>query len=116
MLRISTTARFRLRDREHTQWYKRPDWFLVLGARPSGNLQELRLSYVIWQERVSPFLVVELASPGTEDEDLSKSERKEEIRPTKWEVYEEILQVPYYVVCDSHLEMLCKRVNTRNWS
>ena len=89
-------------DREHPQWYKRPDWFLVLGARPSENLQELRLSYVIWQERVSPFLVVELASPGTEDEDLGRTERKEEIRPTKWEVYEEILQVPYYVVYDRY--------------
>ncbi|WP_204101813.1 MULTISPECIES: Uma2 family endonuclease, partial [Spirulina sp. CCY15215] len=55
-------------DRQHTHWYKRPDWFLVLGARRSTNLQELRLSYVIWQEEVNPFLVVELASPGTEDE------------------------------------------------
>ncbi|MGK7924083.1 MAG: Uma2 family endonuclease [Spirulina sp.] len=89
-------------DREHPQWYKRPDWFLVLGARPSRNQQELRLSYVIWQEQVNPFLVVELASPGTENEDLGRKERKEETRPTKWEVYEEILQVPYYVVYDRY--------------
>ncbi|MGK7924763.1 MAG: Uma2 family endonuclease [Spirulina sp.] len=89
-------------DREQTQWYKRPDWFLVLGARQSTNMQELRLSYLIWQEEVSPFLVVELASPGTEDEDLGRTERKEESRPTKWEVYEEILQVPYYVVYDRY--------------
>ncbi|MEM9542306.1 MAG: Uma2 family endonuclease [Cyanobacteria bacterium P01_E01_bin.42] len=89
-------------DCEHTQWYKRPDWFLVLGAKQSTSLQELRLSYVIWQEEVSPFLVVELASPGTEDEDLGRTERKKESRPTKWEVYEEILQVPYYIVYDRY--------------
>ena len=89
-------------DRQQTQWYKRPDWFLVLGARRSTNLQELRLSYVIWQEEVSPFLVVELASPGTEDEDLGRTQRKKETRPTKWEVYEEILQVPYYVIYDRY--------------
>ncbi|MBP0019612.1 MAG: Uma2 family endonuclease [Cyanobacteria bacterium SBLK] len=89
-------------DRTHTQWYKRPDWFLVLGARQSTNMQELRLSYLIWQEEISPFLVVELASPGTEDEDLGRTEQKEKAPPTKWEVYEEILQVPYYVIYDRY--------------
>ncbi|NEP13264.1 MAG: Uma2 family endonuclease [Symploca sp. SIO2C1] len=89
-------------DSKHPLWYKRPDWFVVLGARRSTNQQELRLSYVIWQERVSPFLVVELASPGTENEDLGKTERKEEARPTKWEVYEQILQIPYYVIYDRY--------------
>ncbi|WP_204102742.1 MULTISPECIES: Uma2 family endonuclease, partial [Spirulina sp. CCY15215] len=47
-------------------------------------------------------LVVELASPGTEDEDLGRTQRKKETRPTKWEVYEEILQVPYYVIYDRY--------------
>ncbi|MEM9542726.1 MAG: Uma2 family endonuclease [Cyanobacteria bacterium P01_E01_bin.42] len=89
-------------DLTQTQWYKRPDWFLVLGAKQSTNMQELRLSYLIWQEEISPFLVVELASPGTEDEDLGRTERKEKAPPTKWEVYEEILQVPYYVVYDRY--------------
>jgi len=89
-------------DTKHPLWYKRPDWFLVLGAQRSTNQQDLRLSYVIWQERVSPFLVVELASPGTENEDLGKTERKEETRPTKWEVYEQILQIPYYVIYDRY--------------
>jgi hypothetical protein len=31
---------------------------------------EMRLSYLVWQEGVDPFLVVELLSPGTESEDL----------------------------------------------
>jgi pyruvate/2-oxoglutarate dehydrogenase complex dihydrolipoamide acyltransferase (E2) component len=42
--------------------------------------------------------VVELLSPGTEDEDLGETEQKENKPPTKWDVYEKILQVPYYVV------------------
>lgn len=32
--------------------------------------RNLRLSYVIWQEGIVPFIVVELISPGTEKEDL----------------------------------------------
>jgi hypothetical protein len=56
------------------------------------------MSYVIWQEGVAPFLVVELLSPGTEQEDLGATQRTPEEPPTKWEVYERILRVPYYVV------------------
>ncbi|NET60621.1 MAG: Uma2 family endonuclease [Symploca sp. SIO2E6] len=89
-------------DSEHPLWYKRPDWFLALGAQRSTNQQELRLSYVMWHEVVAPFLVVELLSPGTEDEDLGLTDRKHRKRPTKWEVYEEILQVPYYVIYDRY--------------
>ncbi|NET62180.1 MAG: Uma2 family endonuclease, partial [Symploca sp. SIO2E6] len=89
-------------DPEHTLWYKRPDWFLALGAQRSRNQQELRLSYVMWQEKVAPFLVVELLSPGTENEDLGLTERKKKEPPTKWEVYEKILQVPYYVIYDRY--------------
>ena len=85
-------------DPDHTQWYKRPDWFLVLGVPRSHNQQELRWSYVIWQELVSPFLVIELLSPGTEDEDLGRTTRSANSPPTKWEVYEQILKIPYYVV------------------
>ncbi|NEO25752.1 MAG: Uma2 family endonuclease [Kamptonema sp. SIO4C4] len=93
-------------DSEHTLWYKRPDWFMVLGVRRSTNQQDLRLSYVIWQELVSPFLVVELASPGTENEDLGRKARREDGTPTKWEVYEQILQVPYYVIYDRYENQL----------
>ena len=89
-------------DVDHTQWYKRPDWFLVLGVRSSRNIQELRWSYVIWQELVSPFLVIELLSPGTEDEDLGRTTKTADSPPTKWEVYEQILKIPYYVVYDRY--------------
>lgn len=85
-------------DVRHPQWYKRPDWFVVLGVLRSQEQQELRSSYVIWQEGIAPFLIVELLSPGTEDEDLGQTLRNANRPPTKWNVYEGILRVPYYVV------------------
>lgn len=87
-------------DSRHTQWYKRPDWFLVLGVARSATIEEMRWSYVIWQESVAPFLVVELLSEGTEDEDLGQTLRVVGKPPTKWEVYERLLRVPYYVLFD----------------
>jgi Uma2 family endonuclease len=92
-------------DGRHPLWYKRPDWFVALGVTRSNQQQDLRLSYVIWQETVVPFLVVELLSPGTEDEDLGKNIRalqERDIPPGKWEVYERVLRIPYYVVFDRY--------------
>jgi Uma2 family endonuclease len=89
-------------DSRHTRWYKRPDWFLCLGVTSSDQQQDLRLSYVIWHEWVTPFLVVELLSPGTEDEDLGQTLREVNQPPTKWQVYEQILRIPYYVVFDRY--------------
>lgn len=84
-------------DLEHPQWYKRPDWFGVVGVPKLYQGQDLRLSYVTWQERANPFVVVELLSPGTEAEDLGETEREDDRPPTKWMVYEQILRIPYYV-------------------
>jgi Putative restriction endonuclease len=39
-----------------------------------------------------------LLSPGTEDEDLGETESEPGRPPTKWDVYEHILQVPYYII------------------
>ncbi len=85
-------------DVNHRLWYKRPDWFGVVGVPRLYQGKDLRLSYVTWQEKVNPFVVVELLSPGTEEEDLGEVESKSEKPPTKWEVYEQILQVPYYII------------------
>jgi len=93
-------------DVRHTQWYKRPDWFLVLGVPSAQTQQELRLSYVIWMEGVSPFLVVELLSPGTEAEDLGQTLREVNQPPTKWQAYEQILRVPYYLIFDRYQNQL----------
>ncbi|WP_017303421.1 Uma2 family endonuclease [Spirulina subsalsa] len=87
-------------DENHTRRYKRPDWFGVVGVPRLYENRDLRLSYVVWQEGVSPSLVVELLSPSTQDQDLGQVEGEADGTPTKWEVYEQILRVPYYVVYD----------------
>lgn len=127
-------------DVRHSRWYKRPDWFLVVDVPRLYDENDLRLSYVIWQEGIAPLVVVELLSPGTEAEDLGENVRTEDIiqtspselqqheetatqsleseragnnlqqqdeevleqqqkekPPRKWEVYEQILRVPYYI-------------------
>ena len=93
-------------DSRHLQWYKRPDWFGVLGVSRLYQERELRLSYVVWQESVNPFVVVELLSPGTEQEDLGKTLREIKQPPTKWQVYERILRVPYYFVFNRYTDEL----------
>lgn len=85
-------------DSNHLKWYKRPDWFLVVGVPAVETQEELRLSYLLWQEQVRPLLVLELLSPGTEDEDLGRTTRKTERPPTKWQVYQDIVQIPYYLI------------------
>jgi Putative restriction endonuclease len=74
----------------------------VLGTSDSKFQSELRLSYVVWQEGLTPFLMVELLSPGTEAEDLGQTLRVVGRPPTKWQVYEQILRVPYYAVFDRY--------------
>lgn len=93
-------------DLEHPLWYKRPDWFAVVGVDQFYQKTEPRLSYVMWQEQVKPFVIVELLSPSTQKEDLGLMRGKKGKPPYKWEVYEEILQVPYYVVFDGHSNQL----------
>lgn len=90
-------------DVRHLNWYKRPDWFAVVGVSRLYQQFDLRLSYVIWQEKVAPIIAVELLSPGTEKEDLGETERGSQ-PPTKWEVYEQILKIPYYVVFDRYTD------------
>lgn len=85
-------------DFTHPGWYKRPDWFGVVDVPRLYEGNALRLSYVIWQEQVNPFVVVELLSPGTEADDLGETTPELEEPPPKWQVYEQILQVPYYIV------------------
>jgi Uma2 family endonuclease len=98
-------------DVNHPKWYKRPDWFLVIGVDFLYKKIAPRQSYLMWQEEVNPLIVVELLSPGTAKEDLGENITKAELEmdkdveikepksPTpKWEVYEKLLKVPYYFV------------------
>jgi Uma2 family endonuclease len=127
-------------DVDHPLWHKRPDWFAAVGVPRLYEGRDLRLSYVVWQERVNPFIIVELLSPGTEKEDLGQTARNGQLRvkrgedevPTKWEVYEQILRVPYYVVFDRYtnhlrafhlvgghyqpLELVDQRLTISEWS
>jgi Uma2 family endonuclease len=105
-------------DVSHHLWYKRPDWFGVVGGSRFYDETELRLSYVIWQEGINPLVIVELLSPGTEKEDLgdrkidqpiSGNGKELEIEPKppgKWEVYEKILSIPYYLVFSRYTDEL----------
>lgn len=101
-------------DVHHQNWHKRPDWFAVLGVPRLYDGHDLRLSYVIWQEGVSPSIVVELLSPSTEKEDLGELEISDrngansqaEKPPSKWKVYEQILRIPYYLVFSRYTNLL----------
>jgi Uma2 family endonuclease len=90
-------------DPEHTGWYKRPDWFLVVGTTRLYQNKTSRSSYVIWDEQIPPVVVIEFLSPGTEDDDLGRfaSKLPDETPgkpPGKFIVYEQILKVPNYFV------------------
>jgi len=113
-------------DVRHAQWYKRPDWFGVVGVPRLYDEVDMRLSYVVWQEGVNPYVVVELLSPGTQKEDLGEFDQEklppesgepggngqaiepqtEDKPPQKWEVYEQILRIPYYVVFSRYTNRL----------
>ena len=93
-------------DLRYPNRYKRPDWFAVAGVPRLYDGQDLRLSYVSWQEGVVPTVVVELLSPGTEKEDLGETATPSSGIPTKWQVYEQILRIPYYVIFDRYSNQL----------
>lgn len=113
-------------DVRHAQWYKRPDWFAVVGVPRLYDQVDMRLSYVVWQEGVNPYVIVELLSPGTEKEDLGENYQEklpsssekiegngqtitsqiEEKPPRKRNVYEQILRIPYYVVFSRYTNQL----------
>jgi Uma2 family endonuclease len=99
-------------DPDHTGWHKRPDWFAVVGGSrfyQGETGEDLRLSYVIWHEKIAPIVVIEFLSPSTRADDLGKRVRKGE-QPTKWQVYEQILKIPYYVTFDrrkNELRVFC---------
>jgi Uma2 family endonuclease len=98
-------------DPEHTGWYKRPDWFLAVGVPRLYGGKSSRSSYVIWDEKVPPVVVVEFLSPSTEADDLGPFAAKPPTPkpgkpPGKFTVYEQILQVPNYVVFDEPTKQL----------
>ena len=98
-------------DPEHTGWYKRPDWFLVVGVSRLYRGKTARSSYVMWDEQVPPIVIMEFLSPGTEAEDLGRFASRPVVAtidkpPSKFDVYERILQVPHYIVYNEQTEQL----------
>ena len=75
-----------------------PDWFYVGGVPPLFDGQ-MRRSYVLWREFITPLIVLEFASGSGKEErnrtSLSES-KKEGTRPGKFWVYERIMRIPYY--------------------
>jgi Uma2 family endonuclease len=70
-----------------------PDWFVVLGVPPLLDGM-LRRSYVLWQERVHPYVALEFVSrTGAEERDRTPNEGKfwiyeNRIRPQFYGIYE----------------------------
>ncbi|MEB3292523.1 MAG: Uma2 family endonuclease [Synechococcales bacterium] len=87
------------------RWHKRPDWFLVVGGPRLYKGKRSRASYVMWDEKVAPIVILEFLFPGTEADDLGPFADRPKLRkpgqpPRKFQVYEQILQVPNYIVFD----------------
>jgi Uma2 family endonuclease len=116
-------------DLDHPLWHKRPDWFLAVDVPRLYDGDNLRRSYVVWQERRNPYVVIEFLSPGTEAEDLgrfydesAKVATSDTPRPTsevtqngseqsakppgKLQVYEQYLRVPHYLVYSRYTQRL----------
>ncbi|MFM6134959.1 MAG: Uma2 family endonuclease [Sphaerospermopsis kisseleviana] len=66
-----------------------PDWFYVPDVPPTLNGQ-MRRSYVMWQEFVAPFIVIEFVSGN------GAEERDETPYSGKFWVYEKAIRVPFY--------------------
>ncbi len=98
-------------DSTQTGWYKRPDWFLCVGVPTLYKGLVKRWSYVMWEEKIAPTVVIEFLSEGTEAEDLgrftSKTGRSKAGKPpAKFAVYEEVLKIPNYIVFDEDTQRL----------
>ncbi len=102
-------------DPQQTSKYKLSDWFAVVGVDPCYEQRDLKTRYRVWQEEINPFVVVDLRYPDTEIKDLEPKLPRGNPSLSKWEVYEQILRIPYYILFDSktnHLRV-CQLVDNR---
>ena len=76
-----------------------PDWFYVPNVPPTLNGQ-VRRSYVLWQELIPPFIVLEFVSgDGAEERDktpLSRLEQEQTQKPGKFWIYEQVIRPAFY--------------------
>lgn len=77
-----------------------PDWFYVPDVPPLLLDGQIRRSYVLWREFITPVIALEFASgDGSEERDttaLSQIVGKKNQKPGKFWVYERIMRIPYY--------------------
>ncbi|MEB3277974.1 MAG: Uma2 family endonuclease [Lyngbya sp.] len=73
---------------------KAPDWFFVRSALPTNPPQQTRRSYTPNLEGEVPAIVMEFLS----DTEGGEYSIKSKYPPGKWYYYEQILQVPIYVI------------------
>ena len=75
-----------------------PDWFYVPNVPPTLD-GEYRRSYVMWQEFVSPFIILEFVS-GNGSEERNKTpllrSGKQETKPGKFWIYENVIHPVFY--------------------
>jgi Uma2 family endonuclease len=89
-----------------------PDWFYVPNVPPKLN-NELRRSYVMWQEYVAPLIVLEFVSgDGSEERDKTRIKGKfwvyeQVIRPAFYGIYEvKKASVEMYHMVENRYELL----------
>lgn len=80
-------------DPHNPTWFKCPNWLGVVGLSDSQANLDRDQGYYVWQEGRRPNLVMEFLPTQTQ-------EQKYPGQPTIWEVYEQILGIPFYVVFD----------------
>jgi Uma2 family endonuclease len=89
-----------------------PDWFYVPNVPPTLNGQ-IRRSYVLWQELIPPFIVIEFASgDGSEERDNTPLPRAEQgtQKPGKYWIYEKVIRPAYYAIYEvnrASVEVYC---------
>jgi len=80
---------------------KAPDWYYVPNVPPMLNNQ-VRRSYVLWQEYVAPLIVVEFVSgDGSDERDTTPPpppEQQGEWKVGKFWVYERAIRAPFYAI------------------
>ncbi|NEO96632.1 MAG: Uma2 family endonuclease [Moorea sp. SIO3G5] len=75
-----------------------PDWFYVPDVPPRLDGQ-IRRSYVLWREYITPLIALEFASgTGAEERDRTPLQAVDGTvqKPGKFWVYEKIIRIPYY--------------------
>ncbi len=88
-----------------------PDWFYVPDVPPRlGN--QIRRSYVLWREYITPVIALEFAlGDGSEERDrtpLARFEMRESGKPGKFWIYEQVMRIPYcgiYPITSGQLEL-----------